>query len=808
MKGRRPYATRLRRVVRALVALALAPVVALVVAAVLTPLPATLRDEGAAPTSVRYLDRNGHLLREVRADDGTRAANVPLGAVGDRVERAMLAAEDARFYHHPGVDPLAVVRAAGSSLWRRRVVSGASTLTMQLARTVSPHRRNLSGKFFEAAMALRIEASLDKRAILDAYLNRVSFGPQLRGIDAASRYWFDKPPQALSWAEAATLASLPRGPSLYTAPTRLAALRSRRDGVLRKMAAAGDLSPTDLESALAEPLATPPRTGTFGAPHFVGAVSSGRLGLGAGAEPVQEVTTTLDAALQREAEEATARVVRELRNKRVSAGSVVVLDNGTGEILAYVGSPAWSDAKALGQNDGVLALRQPGSTLKPFVYAAAMAGAAGEGLTPASLLADLELHLPVAGGVYAPNNYDGRFHGPVRLREALANSYNVPAVRVANDVGPERVLGLLHALGMTSLRETPETYGPAIALGDGEVRLLELARAYATLGRGGRDVEVRSVRSATLRSSRAAWSAPPPAEPRQVVAPVVAAMLTDVLADRRARTASFGERNVLELPFEVAAKTGTSKGYRDNWTVGYTREVTVAAWVGNFDGAPMEGVSGISGAGPLFRAVMTAAMRGRSPAPLVTHDEETMTKVRVCALSGGRAGASCGHVLEEWVPKAHDPHACTMHESIRVDVRNGLRAGPACAPPVTATRVFEVFRAPYAEWASAVGRADAPRAFSPACPDDGAATRDGGEGLRVVYPHDGARFLLDAERSAAVQTLQVRADDDSFDVYVDGSLRGRAERGVFRLPLARGEHTLRLAATGKRTSDPVRFTVD
>ncbi|NOU32042.1 MAG: penicillin-binding protein 1C [Polyangiaceae bacterium] len=807
MKGRRPYATRLRRVVRALVGLALAPVVALVVAAVLTPLPASLREGPGAGTSVRYLDRNGHLLREVRADDGTRAANVPLAGVGDRVERAMLAAEDARFYRHPGVDPLAVVRAAGSSLLRRRVVSGASTLTMQLARTVSPHRRNFMGKFFEAALALRIEASLDKRAILEAYLNRVSFGPQLRGVDAASRYWFDKPPQALSWAEAATLASLPRGPSLYAAPSRLGALRTRRDRVLRRMAQSGDLSPEDLERALAEPLASPARTGTFGAPHFVGAVAQGRLG-GVGADPVQEVTTTVDAELQREAEEATARVVRELRNKRVTAGSAVVLDNQTGEILAYVGSPGWSDTKALGQNDGVLALRQPGSTLKPFVYAVAMDGASGGGMTPTTLLPDLELHLVVPGGVYAPNNYDGRFHGPVRLREALANSYNVPAVRVANDVGPERVLALLHALGMTSLRETPETYGPAIALGDGEVRLLELARAYAILARGGRDLEVLAVRGATLRSTRAAWTAPPPADPRQLIAPVVASMLTDVLADRRARTASFGERNVLELPFEVAAKTGTSKGYRDNWTVGYTREVTVAVWVGNFDGAPMEGVSGISGAGPLFRAIMTAAMRGRSPAPLVAHDEEAMTKVRVCALSGDRAGTSCGHVLEEWVPKGHDLHACTMHEPVRVDARNGLRAGPGCGPQVTATRVFEVFRAPYAEWASGVGRADAPRGFSPACPGDGVANDPTDGGLHVVYPHDGARFILDAERTAAVQTLQVRADDDAFEVFVDGALRGRAERGVFRLPLARGEHTLRLAAAGKRTSEPVRFTVD
>jgi penicillin-binding protein 1C len=285
---------------------------------------------------------------------------------------------------------------------------------------------------------------------------------------------------------------------------------------------------------------------------------------------------------------------------------VVVVENATGDVLAYVGSPDFGDRAHGGQNDGARAKRQPGSTLKPFVYGLAMERV---GLTAASVLPDVELHLDVARGEYAPRNYDERFHGPVRLREALANSLNVPAVWTAAKVGDGAVLERLREVGFRSLLESPEYYGPAIALGDGEVTLLELAGAYATLARGGVTRPLRF-----LKGEEGDLVARAGLE-RRVMPPEIAAVLGDVLADRNARLASFGERSALELPFDVAAKTGTSKGFRDNWTVGYTREVTVAVWVGNFDGSPMEGVSGITGAAPIFRAVMDAAMRGRQPAP-------------------------------------------------------------------------------------------------------------------------------------------------------------------------------------------------
>jgi penicillin-binding protein 1C len=261
-----------------------------------------------------------------------------------------------------------------------------------------------------------------------------------------------------------------------------------------------------------------------------------------------------------------------------------VLDNATGEILAYLGSHDFEDEPGLGQNDGVLMRRQPGSSLKPFVYALAMERL---GFTAATMIPDVETHFVTSGGDFSPNNYDARFHGPVLLREALASSYNVPAVRTAAALGEANVLAELRELGFATLDRSADDYGVALALGDGETRLLDLANAYATIARRGALLPVRALRAGTLAGGGPAPL--PEASARQVMDPSVALVLADVLSDDRARAPSFGRSGPLDLPFPVAAKTGTSKGYRDNIAVGFTREVTVAVWVGNFDGSPMEG---------------------------------------------------------------------------------------------------------------------------------------------------------------------------------------------------------------------------
>ncbi len=821
----RQPAPRFVRLSRALGATMLAAVLWLFVGAAFTRLPAALQEGGRYGASIVFVDQNGELLREVRADDSARAVWVALDDVGDNVANAVLAAEDRRFEEHVGVDPAATVRAVVTSIAAGRVVSGASTITMQLARLVAPHPRTFRGKLGEMAMAVRIEASLSKKQILEQYVNRAPFGEGVRGIGAASRYFFDKPPRELSLAEAATLAGIPRGPSYYSLVRRPERVLARRNRILDRMVAAHMISRDEHARAKAEPLTLRIGKGAFGAPHLVDALLIGSLdpAIPALRGKTARVETTIDRALQREVELATSDVIRPLAKRNVTAASVLVVDNATGDVLAYVGSPRWEDEAHGGKNDGVRARRQPGSTLKPFVYGLAMEDL---GWTPATVLPDVELHLPTANGTYSPRNYDERFHGPVRLREALANSYNVPAVFAATEVGVARVLGRLRDVGLGTLSETPEFYGPAIALGDGEIRLYDLVGAYAAIARGGLHRPLRAVRSAD------GVVVPAAKEGRRVMPESYAAMLGDILRDRSARVAAFGEHTALDLPFEVAAKTGTSKGYRDNWTVGFTREVTVGVWVGNFDGSAMTKVSGITGAAPLFATVMEAAMRrvaGRSAdassEPSVAtssgdadddeheqeHAREGLVRRKVCALSGGLPGSGCTHVVAELLPRGARLTDCAMHESVKIDIRNGLLATPQCPARFVAERTFERFDGAFASWAHAAGRTGAPVETSPLCGGGREHPRVREGDVAIRYPHDGARFVLDPDRPRSAQAIPLKVDAPAAEtvaLFVDGRLAGRGTAGApVYWSLERGEHTI-VAETSGRRSEAVSIVVE
>jgi penicillin-binding protein 1C len=480
-------------------------------------------------------------------------------------------------------------------------------------------------------------------------------------------------------------------------------------------------------------------------------------------------------------------------------------------VLAYVGSPDFFDESRLGQNDGVRALRQPGSTLKPFLYAAAIEKL---GFTAATALPDVErtfaTHHQSSSGPYTPHDYDGKVRGPVRLREALGNSLNIPAVWTLDQLGVEPFYTRLHDLGFASLAQAPDYYGLALALGDGEVTLLELASAYAVLARGGVYRPLRMVRR--LEHAGGEVEELDPAEGRRVFPALVTAQVTDVLKDPHARASSFGDRTVLDFPFEVAAKTGTSKGYRDNWVVGYTNEVTVAVWVGNFDGSSMGQVSGITGAGPLFHAVMDAAMRRYGDDSRPARDpHEGLRRVHVCALSGGLATADCPHRVHEWVAPEAVMEPCTMHEHVRIARRDGLRAGPACASSDVVERTFERFAPEYLAWAEATGRQLAPRDFSPLCPDD--APRTSGDGVvRFLYPPEDARFVLDPERAPALQILDVRlaVPESTREValLVDGQVVDRVRSPfIASWPLVPGAHTLLARTNDGDVSDALRVQV-
>ncbi len=522
------------------------------------------------------LDRDGDPLGTVLGRSDRHTFAVTADRMGRWFPRALIAAEDGRFYRHGALDPLATGRAFARAIATRTMPGGASTIAMQLARTLAPMPRGLRGKIAETLLAARIENGMSKSQILAAYANRAPMGANIYGVEAAARTYFGIDAAQLDLAQSAALAALPNAPSALDPYTNPRGLHARVRYVLGRMRALGFIDANDELAAANEDLdLRPPSLGLL-APQYCFFIASQT------APDVSRVRTSLDAGLQRFVEGQMRAIVRALGDHDVHQSAAIVLDNRTGDVLAYAGSVAYSDVDG-GRNDGVQALRQPGSALKPFLYELAFER---RDIRPFDILEDVPTAYAIPGGrLYAPTDYSTRFLGPVRPRIALADSLNVPAVRVLERVGVPAFLARLHALGFSHLDRDADYYGLGLTLGGGEVSLWELAHAYLQMER------------------YAQRGAPEFAE------------ITDMLADDHARAASFGVDSILALPYAVAVKTGTSSDYRDTWTVGYSRAYTVAVWVGNFDGSPMHAISGVSGAGPIWSRIMRHLHESADPAP-------------------------------------------------------------------------------------------------------------------------------------------------------------------------------------------------
>ena len=704
------------------------------------PLPGGLLD---APSATVVIDRNGTRLATRHAEHGE----------GERwntdVVNATIAAEDKRFWHHPGVDPLATARAAVHDARAGSFVEGGSTLTQQLARNLVPRPPGLGGKLSEAWLAMRIEAHTTKRAVLSAYLQHVYYGNGAVGVYAAAEEYFGRSPADLSLAQAALLAALPQRPSALDPRRFPLRARAARDRVLHRMTRNGFTDGARAALAAAEPVVLTNEVPAVHAPHFVRRVE--REG------PV--LRTTLNLALQEKTEAAVADTLAALAAHDIDHAAVIIVDNATRDVLAYVGSAAW-DARD-GQVDGVTADRSPGSALKPFLYGLALE----RGHTLADVLADIPGSWGTTHGNWHPENYGEQVSGPVTLRYALASSLNVPAVRLAEEVGVADVHRRLRDLGLTTFDRRPDHYGLGLVLGDGEARLDELTAAYATLSSGGRWRPLRLLRDD-----------PRPA-PRQIMTPAAAFLLADALDDPDARAAAFGHDSVLEPAYPMAAKTGTSTGWRDNWAFGVTPEVTVGVWVGNFDGRPMIEVSGVAGAGPILRRVMDAAMADRPHTPFTP--PPGLVRRQICALSGKISGEWCDGVRSEWFPRAAAAQGCDWHGP------DGTRL------PASYTALSG------GQHTGLVGQADA----------QGAAQKTP---LTIQYPADGATFRIDEDRPAADQAVHLRVAAAPTDIIrwkVDDQVVAelRANEPARWVPTP-GTHTL-TASHGLAESQPVRIWV-
>jgi penicillin-binding protein 1C len=696
-----------------------------------------------AETTQIYARDGQTLLYELVDPQGGRRTVVNLDRIPKALHDATVAVEDANFYENPGVDLRGIIRA----LWLNyqqdcqgddcRPVSGGSTITQQLVRGVllPPEERtkiSFDRKLREAILAYRVSREYSKDQILGLYLNEVYYGNQAYGVEAAAQAYFSKHVWELSVPEATLLAGLPQSPTKLDPLTNLEGAKARQQITLGLMVKSGFLTPAQAKAAYAAPLHFAPPTTSLVAPHFVFYVRKlleERYGPDVLYRGGLRVVTSLDLHWQAEAQ----RVVRErimagaensppLRERNASNAGVVML-SPEDEVLAMVGSVDYKDSAIDGEVNVTLAARQPGSALKPIVYAAAMR----RGWTPATVLWDQPVEFPQPdGSVYAPRNYDDSWHGPQRLRMALSNSLNIPAIKTMEFVGVENFVEQAHAMGITTLNDTSK-YGLALVLGAGEVRLLDLTNVYNTIRNSGlkRDpvaiLKVTNSHGEVLESARETPG-------RQVLGDhgeQIAYLLTDILSDNVARQYIFGPGNVMELPGgrPAAVKTGTSNDWHDSWAVGYTPDVTVGVWVGNSDNAPMQEVAGVNGAGTIWRAIMDDFHQGR---PIQQFKRPPgISTATICADTGALAGDACPNRMEERFVAGTEPKTSDVFfKTVKVGGDGNCLAASYTPPAQAQERTFSVYPAEFHDWAVSAGIAQPPTQYCPppqGKPDSGIA---------------------------------------------------------------------------------------
>ena len=837
-------------------ALVIATVIALIAFALYTWLfadlpPVTAIELRAARPTTQLLDRNGKLLYEVLDADAGKQLDLDLSRIPAACVQATIATEDSRFFYHPGVDPLAIARATWQNLSGGDISSGASTLTQQLARNLfmdadERYQTSYRRKLREAWLAFQLERHYNKDQLLALYLNQTYYGNFAFGLEAAAQIFFAKPAAQLSTAECALLAGLVQYPTGYNPLLDPEAAQGRQLTVLRLMQDAGYLTAAQVEETARQPLQYRSRLFDIEAPHFVMYVQDllvQQLGVERLREGGLRVYTSLDLDLQRQAETAVRRRLAQLtcsgdavcddpaaRSRRVDNAAAVVLDSATGEILSMIGSPNYFSAQISGNVNAALAKRQPGSAIKPFTYAAALdpAWSSRTGqppLTTASILADLPKTFTVENvdgtmAPYRPQNYDRMWHGPVSVRTALANSYNLPAVETLDRVGVETLRQLASQAGITTFTGR---YGLALTLGGGEVRLLDLTAAYGIFDdgetvtprgiigiKGLGDYEIGRLEIEDS-SSRPISNLQSPNLP--IISPQTAYLLTDILSDDVARSPAFGRNSVLSLALPAAVKTGTTTDWRDNWTVGYSTQRLVGVWVGNADNAPMVGVSGVDGAGPIWHDLMRLA-HPQPPRPFAM--PEDLVEVEICAPSGMLPTTECPRVRRElFIAGTQPTQPDNQFQRVVLDRATGLPADESTPTNRRTERVYWLLPPDYHDWMLAQGIPLAPPTVQAALAPqllELAGNKTAAAGvyaeeqlrtpLRLIQPDAFAAYQLHPGLPAVNQRLRVEG------IVADGARWAELRLVVDGATLAAAQDAARLSAWWEMAVGAHRFWIE
>lgn len=605
----------------------------------------------APPAATRVLDRDGKPLRYFLAADGMWRFPLSLDEISPDLTAALVDSEDRHFFLHPGINPFSVLRALWINVRHGRIVSGASTIPMQVARLADPRPRTMGAKIIEALRALQLCWHLPKEKILQCYVNLAPFGSNVVGVGAAAWQYFGKEPTTLSLGEIALLSVLPRSPTRYNPLRNPDLAREVRDRVLDRFAAHGTFDPTRIAESKTRPLLARRAGVPQEAPHFSRWVRSRR-------PETAVIRSSLDRRAQNIVEDLLRGRMEDLRRQAIGNAAAVVLDIKSREILAYAGSADFWDDSRQGQVDNALSRRSPGSTLKPFLYALAF----DQGhLVPGSMLLDV----PTDFAGYVPENYGQNFQGLVSARTALATSLNVPAARLLTRCGLVPFHELLRRGGLSTLEKPANHYGLSMALGGCEVRLLELTNLYAALADAGTFKPVRPL-------------AVPPAglEPDiRLFSAEASAMILGILATTRRPDLPDSWEFTLSAP-KVAWKTGTSFGHRDAWAVGISRDLAIGVWVGNPDGSQCANISGTRHAGPLLFDLFRALSPGTTGLP--SFPVPALQRVQLCAVSGERPGPQCPTTSSTAIAGVSTLPVCAMHRQIFVNPDTGLRLYGDC----------------------------------------------------------------------------------------------------------------------------------